>query len=72
MSSTMQELGIDQWTPDERLRLASEIWQSLDDTDAGQLTDVQKADLKLRMAEYRKNPNNVIPWEEAKKRLGWD
>ena len=72
MATKLRELGIDQWSPEERLRLAGEIWQSLDDTDAGHLTEAQKADLRLRLAEYRKNPKDVIPWEEAKKRLGWD
>ncbi len=72
MPVTMHSLGIDMLSPEDRLRLAGEIWQSLDVTEAGQLTEAQRADLKLRLEEYRKNPNDVIPWEEAKKRLGWD
>jgi putative addiction module component (TIGR02574 family) len=72
MAASMKSLGIDQWSSVDRLRLMDEIWDSLDQEEATQLTTAQTEDLKLRLEEHRRNPDDVIPWEEAKKQLRWD
>lgn len=43
MTSTMQELGIDQWSREDRWRLVEEISQSLDDNAVGLWTEAQQA-----------------------------
>lgn len=46
-------------TPDERAELMERL-QAADEV--GPLTDAQKAELDRRIADYRANPNDLIPW----------
>lgn len=70
MPTTMQTLGIDRMSPEERLRLIEEIWDSLCEppTDLP-LTEEQRADLQRRLDAYRENPKAGSPWEEVLARL---
>jgi len=68
MSQTMQKLGIDLMTPDERLRLIDEIWDSLEAGKALQMPQSHRQELDRRIAEADENPNAAIPWEEARGR----
>lgn len=58
---TMKDLGIDKLDRGEQLALAEEI---LDSLAAAPLTDAQREELDRRLAAYRANPDDVIPWEE--------
>lgn len=69
MAATMQSLGIDQWGPDERLKLAVEIWQSLENFPEGLLTPDQWIELRKRLEDDERDPNAGSPWEEVYARL---
>lgn len=72
MSATMRSLGIDQLSREERWRLVEEICQILEDDAGGLLTEAQQADLKLRLEEHRRHPEEAVSWKDAKQQLGWD
>lgn len=69
MSSTMQELGIDQWSPEERLSLAAEIWRSLDQVPPHFFTPAQWAELRECVEADDNDPEGGTPWEEVKAEL---
>jgi putative addiction module component (TIGR02574 family) len=57
-------------SPDERLSLLDEVWESLQsDPHAFPLTDRQKEELDRRAAEMEKDPNLGSSWEEVKARV---
>jgi putative addiction module component (TIGR02574 family) len=63
----MKDFGIDRLSPEERVSLALEIWESLgDDRPAGQLTPVQRAELARRDAELDSNPGQALTWEQIR------
>lgn len=67
MSPTMKELGIDQLSPDERIALALEIWESLGDArPSGRLSPEQRAELARRDAELEANPEIALTWEQIR------
>ena len=54
----------------ERVYLVEQIWDSIvEDEQAFELTDAQKAELDRRMAAHAASPNRGKPWEDVKKRL---
>ncbi len=55
-------------SPEERLQLIEELWDSLSDEDVP-LTDAQCAELDRRVDYLEKHPDQVIPWEEVQRRL---
>lgn len=54
--------------PDERLRLAEELMDSLSADDAP-LTDAQFDELERRRASIAANPDSARPWDEVHARL---
>ena len=67
MRATVKSLGIDRLDIEERLDLVEEIWANIAaDPQAPPLTAAQRSDLDIRIAEYEANPNDVVPWSEAK------
>ena len=51
----------------ERIKLVGDIWESIAVIpDAVEITVDQKAELDRRMDDYRRNPENTIPWETIK------
>jgi putative addiction module component (TIGR02574 family) len=53
-------------TPDERVQLAEELWESLANEPAAvPLTPVQAEELDRRLAEYQRDRTSGIPWREA-------
>jgi putative addiction module component (TIGR02574 family) len=68
MPSKFPEL--DQLPADEKMMLAAELWSEATADEKEIEPDPQiVAILDERMAEYRKNPESAIPWEEVKRRL---
>jgi putative addiction module component (TIGR02574 family) len=55
-----------QLTPDERLELIGDLWDSLDQRDLPPLSDDQIQEMKRRLAEHRANPGEARSWEEVK------
>ena len=69
MVPTLQDLGLDRLSPDDRLAVAEAIWDSvLDQTQAAPLTPAQRAELERRLAESIAHPEAVIAWEQIKAR----
>ncbi|MBX9584716.1 MAG: addiction module protein [Gemmataceae bacterium] len=67
---TLESLGIDKLTADERVELAHAILDTVDaETARYELTDAQKQEIERRLAEHASNPGSAIPWEEVKSRL---
>jgi putative addiction module component (TIGR02574 family) len=72
MSPTVQSLGIDRLPREQRIALVLDIWDSIA-TESGQplLTDAQSRELERRIAEDDANPDDVVPWEQAKSQTLW-
>lgn len=58
----------------EQLQIAEQIWTDLGE-DSLPETPEMLAELERRAEEFRRNPNNGIPWEqvrdEIRQRFGW-
>jgi putative addiction module component (TIGR02574 family) len=67
MSPTVQSLGIDQLTREQRITLVQEIWAMIAaEPYQPLLTEAQREELKRRVAEDNANPDDVVPWEQVK------
>ncbi len=67
MAPTMKDLGIDRLSPEQRIALALEIWESLDEArPTGRLTAEQRAELARRDAELDANPGIAMTWEQVR------
>ncbi len=67
MGPTMKDLGIDQLSPEQRIALALEIWESLGDSrPVARLTAEQRAELARRDAELDANPALALSWEQIR------
>lgn len=58
-------------SPEERLELAQQIWESVADAPVGppELGKEERAELERRLAAHLRNPNDTIPWEQVKKQV---
>jgi len=66
----MKELGIDRLSPERRVALAMEIWESLGDVGPPvRLTGEQRAELARRDAELDANPGLAMSWEQIRASL---
>jgi len=65
--TTLEALGIDRLSVAERITLVQEIWDSIG-ADPGQvpLTEAQRQELDRRAADDDANPDDTIPWDQAK------
>jgi putative addiction module component (TIGR02574 family) len=69
MPATMKELGIDQWTIEERFALAHEILDSISsEGERDGVSESQRIELERRLADSIARPDAVKPWEEIKAR----
>ena len=66
MSVSLETLGIDRMTVEERLQLVQAIWDSIDAAARPPLDDALRAELDRRLADHLANPADVVPWEEVK------
>jgi putative addiction module component (TIGR02574 family) len=67
MSPTLQSLGIDRLSVEERIALATAIWDSIAaESHSPLLTEAQRAELERRLADHAANPDDVVPWEQVK------
>jgi putative addiction module component (TIGR02574 family) len=62
MAASMKSLGIDQWSPTERLRLMDEIWESLQEVPTDILTPAQLEELQRCIEEDDNDPNGGTEW----------
>ena len=64
MSPTLQELGVDRLSVEDRLALAQQLWDSVAaDLEREPLTAAQRAELERRVAAADANPSEGTPWE---------
>lgn len=64
---TVEELGLDRLSMDERLALAEALWDSVArDLEREAPTEAQRRELERRLADSIARPDAVIPWEEVK------
>ena len=67
MGALLKSLGIDRLSVEERLTLVEDLWDSIAEENAAtSLTAAQTAELDRRLADYKANPDNIIPWEDVK------
>ena len=54
----------------ERLQLAEDLWESVAaEQEREPLSEVVVNELRERIAKYEANPEDVIPWDEVRRRL---
>ena len=63
MAPTLQELGIDTLSPDDRLALAEAIWESVD-TEV--IDPAHLAELERRLALADADPSRGTSWDEVR------
>ena len=69
MAPRMKELGIDRLSPEERLALVQEIWDSLaTDLEQAPVSDEVRQLLEARLRAHEAAPEAVVPWEEVRAR----
>jgi putative addiction module component (TIGR02574 family) len=57
-------------TPDERIELAGDLWDSISAIpEAIELTEAQRAELRQRLAQHRAAPSETLPWDEVRDAL---
>lgn len=69
MPPTLQELGIDRLSAEDRVALAEAIWDSVaQEMESAPITETQRLELERRLADSIARPDAVTPWEEVKAR----
>jgi putative addiction module component (TIGR02574 family) len=69
MAPTIQELGLDRLSAEDRLSVAEAIWDSVAREAAeAPLSAAQRAELERRLADSIAQPAAVTPWEAIKAR----
>jgi len=66
MLPTLQDLGIDRLSVDDRIALAQAIWDSLPAQPRLRLSPAKQDELSRRAAEDDVRPEDVVPWEQVK------
>jgi putative addiction module component (TIGR02574 family) len=67
MPPTIEALGIDRLSVDDRIALAQAIWDSIPArSHLPLLTEAQRLELERRLADHEANPHDVVPWEQVK------
>ena len=67
MTPTLQALGIDRLSVEDRIALATAIWESIAaEPHPPLLTEAQRQELDRRLADHAANPTDVVPWEQVK------
>lgn len=68
MNPSIQSLGIDQLSQQDRLRLIGEIWDSLEPLE-DDLLEEHQAIIEARLKTANERPEARVPWEDALSRL---
>jgi putative addiction module component (TIGR02574 family) len=67
MAPTLQALGIDRMSVEERIALATAIWDSIAaEPHPPLLTEARRQELERRLADHAANPTDVVSWEQVK------
>lgn len=69
MAPTIQELGLDHLSPEDRLAVAEALWESVvRAAETAPLPAAQRAELERRLADSIARPEDVTSWEVIKAR----
>ena len=67
MLPNLQSLGIEQLSVDEKIVLVNAIWDSIaDEPHPPLLSEAQRSELERRLEDAKRNPDDVMPWEEVR------
>lgn len=67
MAPSLQSLGLDQLSTEDRLAVAEAIWDSVArELAAAPLSPSQQLELERRLKDRSARPEAVIPWEHVK------
>jgi putative addiction module component (TIGR02574 family) len=67
MPPTLQALGIDRLSVEDRIALALAIWDSIAaEPHPPLLSEAQRQELQRRLDDHKANPGDVVPWEQIK------
>ncbi|MGC1274017.1 MAG: addiction module protein [Planctomycetaceae bacterium] len=67
MSPSLRSLGLDQLPVEQRIALARELWESIDDEPHPPLlTTPQRRELERRLSDHHAHPEDFVPWDEIK------
>jgi putative addiction module component (TIGR02574 family) len=67
MPISVQELGLDQMSIEDRLVVAEAIWDSVtSEIASSQIPDSQLEELQRRLSDSIARPEAVVPWEHVK------
>ena len=69
MVATLEQLGIDQLSPSDRIELIGKIWDSIDSNDVSSIPPWHLDELDRRMDAADANQEVGTPWEIIKARL---
>jgi putative addiction module component (TIGR02574 family) len=56
-------------SPEERIQLAEDLWDSIAQDELPPLTDAQKKEIDRRIEEHERDPSTALPWDEVRKWL---
>jgi len=56
-------------TPEERIELVEDLWDSIASDAVPPLTDEEKNELERRLEDHRRDPSTAITWDELKAEL---
>jgi len=70
MSKEQLIAELEKLTLEERLEVFEAFWPQA--PDFGEPTEEEKALLDRELEDYRKNPDDVVPWDEVKAQLRRD
>jgi putative addiction module component (TIGR02574 family) len=67
MAPTLQALGIDRMSIEDRIALATAIWDSIAaEPHPPLLTEAQRLELQRRLDDHAAAPDDLVPWEQIK------
>ena len=67
MAPTLQSLGIDRLSVDERIELVKQIWDSITaESEGAPLSEAQRQELERRADDDDANPDDTVAWEQVK------
>jgi putative addiction module component (TIGR02574 family) len=67
MTVSLESLGLDHLSRDEKLTLAGQLWDSVlaSESPGALLSDAQREELQRRVADAKAHPEDYVDWEEA-------
>lgn len=67
MPPTIESLGIDKLSVEDRLQLVGAIWDSIaEDSPTPLITELQKTELDRRLEDKKNHPDDFVSWEQVR------